>query len=199
MKIIKRYPNRKLYDTEESRYVNLDELARLVREGVELKVVDARTGEDLTSVVLSQILFEEERRTRKTPPEVLRSWIRSGGEGLAQLLERLLEDTVFKNLREELEGRLQRLLERGAITREEANRLIKDLLRFGSREVEEIQKRVDERITEFLGRLAPYLRLSESLTELSQRLVLLERRLNLLEERVRYLEEQRREEPLPHS
>lgn len=195
MKIIKRYPNRKLYDMEESRYVNLDELAALVREGVDLKVVDARSGEDLTSVILSQILFEEERRDKRTPPELLKSWIRSGGGSLVQFLERLLEDTALKSLREDLEARVRKLLEKGNITREEANRLLKDLFQLGSHQVEEIQKRVDERIAEFLNRLAPHLKLGESLEEIRQRLLLLERRLNLLEERVRYLEERHLTEP----
>lgn len=193
MKIIKRYPNRKLYDTEASRYVNLEELAQLIREGVDLKVMDARTGEDLTSVILSQILFEEERREKRTPPEILKSWIRSGGEGLVQFLERLLEDTTLKNLRDELEARLRWLFEKGTLSREEANRVLKELLRFGTREVEEIQKRVDERIGEFLNRIAPHLKFTEAMGELKERLSLLERRLNLLEERIRLLEEERKE------
>jgi polyhydroxyalkanoate synthesis repressor PhaR len=58
-KVIKRYTNRKLYDTVESRYVTLDEIAEMVKAGAEVKVIDNRTKEDLTSVTLAQIIFEE--------------------------------------------------------------------------------------------------------------------------------------------
>ena len=61
-KVIKRYTNRKLYDTVESRYVTLDEIAAMIKEGVEVRIVDNRTKEDLTSVTLAQIIFEEEKR-----------------------------------------------------------------------------------------------------------------------------------------
>ena len=57
--VIKKYGNRRLYDTSASRYINLEEIATLVRNGTNVKVVDAVTGEDLTRVVLSQIIMEE--------------------------------------------------------------------------------------------------------------------------------------------
>ena len=57
--IVKKYENRRLYDTAASRYVNLDDVARMVREGVEVEVVDARSGEDLTRVILTQVIMED--------------------------------------------------------------------------------------------------------------------------------------------
>jgi polyhydroxyalkanoate synthesis repressor PhaR len=57
--VIKKYENRRLYDTAASRYVNLDDVARMVRDGTEVQVVDARTGEDLTRVILTQIIMED--------------------------------------------------------------------------------------------------------------------------------------------
>ena len=61
-KIIKRYTNRKLYDTVESRYVTLDEIGEMVKRGVEVQIVDNRSKGDLTSVTLAQIIFEEEKK-----------------------------------------------------------------------------------------------------------------------------------------
>ena len=61
-RIIKRYTNRKLYDKQESRYVTLEEIARLVRRGEDLKVIDNETDEDLTAVTFAQIILEEEKR-----------------------------------------------------------------------------------------------------------------------------------------
>ena len=57
--VIKKYENRRLYDTAASRYVNLEDVARMVREGVEVQVVDARSGEDLTRVILTQVIMED--------------------------------------------------------------------------------------------------------------------------------------------
>jgi polyhydroxyalkanoate synthesis repressor PhaR len=81
-KIIKRYTNRKLYDTVESRYVTLDEIAEMVKAGAEVQIVDNRSKEDLTSVTLAQIIFEEEKKTSKMPLSMLREIIRTGGERL---------------------------------------------------------------------------------------------------------------------
>ena len=66
--LIKKYANRKLYDTRTSRYITLDEIAQLVRDGHEIKVVDRDNGSDLTKVTLSQIVLSEEKRT---PSEML--------------------------------------------------------------------------------------------------------------------------------
>lgn len=57
--VIKKYPNRRLYDTSAGRYVNLDDVAALIRQGEDVRVVDARTGEDLTRVILTQIIVED--------------------------------------------------------------------------------------------------------------------------------------------
>src|SRR5207247_4613253 len=61
-RVVKRYANRKQYDTEEKRYVTLEQVAVLIREGAEIKVVDNESGQDLTSVTLSQILVEQEKK-----------------------------------------------------------------------------------------------------------------------------------------
>ena len=60
--LIKKYANRKLYDTRTSRYITLEGIAELVRQGHEIKVVDRETGQDLTQVILSQIVLSEEKR-----------------------------------------------------------------------------------------------------------------------------------------
>ena len=62
MPVIKRYPNRKLYDTESKRYITLDGIARLIRKGEEVQVIDHTTDEDLTAVTLTQIIFEQEKK-----------------------------------------------------------------------------------------------------------------------------------------
>jgi len=74
--IIKKYGNRRLYDTSTSRYINLEEIATLVREGKEVRVVDAKTGEDLTRVTLTQIIVEDAKGgPTGLPLELLRQLI----------------------------------------------------------------------------------------------------------------------------
>ena len=74
--IIKKYGNRRLYDTSASRYINLDEIAALVRNGNDVKVVDAKTGEDFTRVTLTQIIVEEAKdQPTGLPLELLRQLI----------------------------------------------------------------------------------------------------------------------------
>jgi polyhydroxyalkanoate synthesis repressor PhaR len=75
---IKRYANRKLYDTRDSRYVTLDHIAAMVRAGDEVKVVDNTTRADLTTATLAQIIFEEEKKTPKLTVAGLRKIIQTG-------------------------------------------------------------------------------------------------------------------------
>jgi polyhydroxyalkanoate synthesis repressor PhaR len=73
---IRKYENRRLYDTSASRYINLDQVATMVRNGTDVKVVDAKTGEDLTRVTLTQIIVEEAKdQPSGLPLELLRQMI----------------------------------------------------------------------------------------------------------------------------
>ena len=75
--LVRRYPNRKLYDVSARRYVTLVDLARLVADGAELKVVDQKTGDDLTTLVLAQVVLEGiKERTAEIPRHVLSRLIR---------------------------------------------------------------------------------------------------------------------------
>ncbi len=81
--IIKKYANRRLYNTQTSSYVTLDHLASMVKEGTEFEVRDARTGEDITRSVLTQIIFEEEAKGQNLLPiKFLRQLIRFYGDSL---------------------------------------------------------------------------------------------------------------------
>jgi polyhydroxyalkanoate synthesis repressor PhaR len=86
-RIIKRYANRKLYDTQHSRYVTLDQIAEMIRGGDDVKIIDNKSKEDLTSITLAQIIFEEEKRQKSfLPLQAMRNIIQSGGESITQLV-----------------------------------------------------------------------------------------------------------------
>jgi polyhydroxyalkanoate synthesis repressor PhaR len=78
MRLIRRYANRKLYDTRDSRYITLENLADLVRAGEDVKVVDNATEQDVTATKLAQVIYEEEKRSPRLPIERLRQIIRQG-------------------------------------------------------------------------------------------------------------------------
>lgn len=85
--VIKKYANRRLYDTSASRYVTLDHLRDLVSEGLDFQVVDAKTGEDLTRGVLAQIIFEEESKGETLlPVEFLRQLISFYGDSMQSMV-----------------------------------------------------------------------------------------------------------------
>jgi polyhydroxyalkanoate synthesis repressor PhaR len=84
MRIIKKYSNRRLYDTTASAYVNLEELAAHVRKGEQLQVVDASTGDDLTRATLLQIILEAQGGVDMLPPGLLHRIIRMSGDSPTQ-------------------------------------------------------------------------------------------------------------------
>ena len=91
MVTIKRYGNRRLYDTHASKYVNLEDLTTAIRAGTEVRVVDAATGEDLTREVLLQIVLEVLRGGEVLPTGMLRRIIRASGD---DPLQRMLRDQI---------------------------------------------------------------------------------------------------------
>jgi polyhydroxyalkanoate synthesis repressor PhaR len=89
---IKKYANRRLYDTESSTYITLDRLALMVREGREFEVVDAKSGEDITRQVLTQIIVEEESRgTTMLPINFLKQLIGLYGNSMQTFVPQYLE------------------------------------------------------------------------------------------------------------
>ena len=93
--VIKKYANRRLYDTESSIYITLDSLAAMVRQGRDFIVFDAKTGDDITRSVLTQIIVEEETKGRNMLPTVfLRQLIGFYGDSMQGLVPRYLEQMM---------------------------------------------------------------------------------------------------------
>jgi polyhydroxyalkanoate synthesis repressor PhaR len=92
--VIKRYSNRKLYDTQESRYVTLEEIEEMIRAGREISVVDAASGEDLTSVTLTQIILENERNRRANLPSAFLHQLIKHGEAWQEFVQRTMRSSL---------------------------------------------------------------------------------------------------------
>jgi polyhydroxyalkanoate synthesis repressor PhaR len=107
--LIKKYGNRRLYDTTGSRYVNLDDLAALVRAGKEVHVVDAKSGRDLTRVILTQIITEDAKgKPTGLPLELLRQLIMATDEVRQEFLMWYLKSAfdTFQKLQDTVQNRL---------------------------------------------------------------------------------------------
>ncbi|MGH7321259.1 MAG: polyhydroxyalkanoate synthesis regulator DNA-binding domain-containing protein [Candidatus Rokuibacteriota bacterium] len=92
--LIKRYANRKLYDQSRSRYVTLDELAELIRQGREIRVVEAASGDDLTSLTLAQIILEAERDRRSVLPSAFLHQLIKHGETWTDFVQQSLQASL---------------------------------------------------------------------------------------------------------
>ncbi len=108
--VIKKYENRRLYDTTNSRYVNLEEVAEMVRKGGEVQVVDAKTKEDLTRTVMTQIIVEETKgRELGLPLELLRQLVLASDAARHQFLEWYLKNAMdaYQKVSDSLQVRFQ--------------------------------------------------------------------------------------------
>jgi len=109
--VIKKYANRRLYNTSTSTYVTLDDLSQMVKQGVEFAVYDAKTGEEITRSVLTQIIFEEENKgTNLLPINFLRQLIRFYGDSMQAFVPGYLEMSL-QSLRKEQEKLREQLIE----------------------------------------------------------------------------------------
>ncbi|MCP3164479.1 MULTISPECIES: polyhydroxyalkanoate synthesis regulator DNA-binding domain-containing protein [Myxococcus] len=204
-KIIKRYTNRKLYDTVESRYVTLDEIAAMIKEGTEVRIVDNRTKEDLTSVTLAQIIFEEEKKKNQMPLSVLREIIRHPGESISGFIQKEVTPRVA-SIREEAESRLDKLLRREEAAKaglpetavEETPQAAADaagglspadLLKASQRAFEDWQRKIDERVKHVVENL------TGNLPALGRDMQSLTQRLEELEKKLEQFEQQKKQEP----
>jgi polyhydroxyalkanoate synthesis repressor PhaR len=133
VRVIKRYANRKLYDTRDSRYVTLDRIAELVRGGEEVKVIDNGSKADLTKVTLAQIIYEEQKSGNATAWSVqsLRRFIQ---QGRGKLISSLKEGPVGK-----LMGRAEEL---GAELYSAADDRVRAVLESAAAHVKQLQGEV---------------------------------------------------------
>jgi len=148
MKLIKRYSNRKLYDTERSSYVTLEEISQMVRDGSELRIVDNKSGEDITSVTLAQIVFEQEKKDKRTlPMQALRDMIRSPSD----FISRLSRDVT--DIREDAMSQVEKVKRTAAQQQAEVVAPVREFFDSIPRALEEVQARIDLRIGESFEQL----------------------------------------------
>jgi polyhydroxyalkanoate synthesis repressor PhaR len=185
-RLIKRYGNRKMYDTQASRYVTLDGVAELVRRGDDLRIIDNDTGEDITAVTFAQIIFEEEKRKNGLLGlPVLRWIIQQGGEAVQELLNSVDRGReALGNVRELAERRMKQLTRPAppaAPARGRPARAGRGLLNeLPQKQLEQLQHRIDAQVRSSLERVAGHPTFQNELRRIERSIKGLERQLSRL-------------------
>jgi polyhydroxyalkanoate synthesis repressor PhaR len=149
-RVIKRYGNRKLYDPEAARYVTLEDLARMIAAGHDVRVVDQTTGHDLTTTVLAQVILEGlKARTARIPSQVLARLIRMGAAPAAAWSDWLPHEAAAR-AKDEAERIAGNLISRGRLTLEEALALRQEITGSVQRLVGEAQRGLEARLSRLL-------------------------------------------------
>jgi polyhydroxyalkanoate synthesis repressor PhaR len=191
-RLIKRYGNRKMYDTQASRYVTLDNVAALVRAGDDLRIIDNDTGEDITAVTFAQIIFEEEKRKNGLLGlPVLRWIIQQGGEAVQELLNSVDRGReALGTVRELAEKRMKQFARptlpsrapggRGRAARRGSRGLLNEILELPQKQLEQLQHRIDAQVRASLERVAGHPTFQNELRRIERSIKGLEHQLSRL-------------------
>jgi polyhydroxyalkanoate synthesis repressor PhaR len=167
-RIIKRYSNRKLYDTKDSKYVTLIQIAEMVRSGEEVQIIDNNTKDDLTEITLAQIIYEEQKaHSRNVPLQTLKELIHSRTE---KVLENLREGPIGRLIPGGVKGSEERV----EVAQKEGKPTLVDQAK---EKLEEVQHQLDERIKAILVGFRPLQQLQQEVRRLNERLEEIERKL----------------------
>ncbi|MCB9736263.1 MAG: polyhydroxyalkanoate synthesis regulator DNA-binding domain-containing protein [Deltaproteobacteria bacterium] len=184
-RVIKRYANRKLYDMTESCYITHEEIAALLENGEELRIIDNKTKEDLTSATLTQILFDMERKNRKSLPiETLKNLFAQSGEFIQRHIPPALRRAAEKDRETAAPEPVaaEPIADDGSHgPRAKATEAIREFVTGTTNAYENLTKNVEDRwnlVTRYLGQFDVN----------HKRILELERRIDQLEERIAELE-----------
>ena len=179
-RIIRRYQNRKLYDTRESQYVTLDDIARMIKEGQDIKVVDNKSKKDLTAMTLAQIIFEEEKKDKSVLPlSTLKKIIQSGSDSIQDIVDRYISPGVssVQQAKMEVEKAVDRLVNRGKLKEEDRKHIIKELYSQSQKSMTEVAKHVEDNVARFIDSLRPLANLQDRVGAMEKEIEKLEKAL----------------------
>lgn len=161
LRLIKRYPNRKLYDTETSSYITLETVEALVREGEDVQIVDNVSKEDITHSILAHIVLEQEKDSEGAVPlSVLRGIIQSRENFWQKVQSPVLQ------FREEFRRRAEAI--------EGGGKAIREFVESTHRSIDEMQRRMDERLRDAVDQLTHIPAMREEMERLVERIEHLE-------------------------
>lgn len=175
--IIKRYQNRKLYDTQNSTYVTLEDIGIMIRRGDDVRVIDNKSKDDLTSVTLTQIIFEEEKKKKSILPlQTLKQIIREGGDAIKGFVNKTsdsMHETIY-NAKENAETIYEKIEE--ALQPNDEG-LIKDVFQ----KTQDFSKNLEGKIKGAVGSITHVSTLQAEVRKLRQKIIYLEKKLRTYE------------------
>lgn len=186
VRVIKKYQNRKLYDTKDSCYITLDEIAKLIKKGEDVVVVDNKTKADVTSIILTQILVDQEKSAKSILPlTMLRDIIQHGQGSLFEFIQRyvLMGIDSEQEKRVEAERYIDRLVTRGDLTKAEGKTLLKEVLDSPEREKVDFDQFIGDRVSTTLKQMTNMGDLEKSLSTLATKIDSLQQKIEELEQR----------------
>jgi polyhydroxyalkanoate synthesis repressor PhaR len=147
MHLVKRYSNRKLYDSSDRRQITLDGISRLVVSGDDVKVVDNDSGEDITTVILTEILLEREREaTGPFSKTILTGLVRAGTATLEQFRRTITSTGIVQLAEQEVDRVVNTWVEIGHMTEQEVLRTVEGVIERRRRGRGDVDEMVEERI-----------------------------------------------------
>jgi len=177
-RVIKRYSNRKLYDTKDSRYVTLLQIAEMVRTSEDVQIIDNTSKEDLTEVTLAQIIYEEQKaHARNVPLQTLKELIHSRTE---KVLSDLREGPIGRLIpvpKGKTEGEVEAAEVPERVVPDEAHASKPSLVDQAKGTLEDWQHKIDDRIRAILPSVTPWEQLTAEVRRLGQRMEELEKKL----------------------
>jgi polyhydroxyalkanoate synthesis repressor PhaR len=150
-RVIKRYRNRRLYDTLQKKTIKLEDLARLVKQGVSFEVIDNATGKDVTISVLSRILsdaWSEDKRNLKETTKLIRLLISKGGGITMDIFKKsvLFGLGVFDLTKEKAEKIVDEMIKRGEMSQSDKAKAVKEMLKGHDERMEKLKNKIDESV-----------------------------------------------------
>jgi polyhydroxyalkanoate synthesis repressor PhaR len=181
---IKKYANRKLYDTTDKRYVSRKRLSELIKKGEDIRIIDNETGEDLTASIVSGLIATSKGKSGATVSSgVLIQLFRKGGNALTDYAKKYVSlfQRSFVMAEDEIDQMVKKLVKNKEITKSEGNRLKAEIIGYTTSLKEWISETIDKRLKEILS--ATNLATKDQVSELNKRIHILEAKLAKFEER----------------
>ena len=153
IRIIKKYQNRKLYDTQDSCYVTLDGIAKMIREGEEIVVIDNNSKDDVTALILTQVLYEQEKNHQSVlPVSILKHIVKSGSNSLYEFMQKYIFGAFDAHLRvqEDLRLHVEKLQKKGELSDLESQTLLKQISDLTDSYKTKLDSKIEERVQSYL-------------------------------------------------
>jgi len=180
---IKKYANRKLYDTTDKKYVSRTHLSELIKKGKDIIIIDNETGEDITASIVSSLIATKKGKAGDAVPSgVLIQLFRKGGNALTDYAKKYVSfwQRSFALAEDEIDDMVKGLVKNKEISKSEGSRLKKEIIGFTTSLKEWISETIDNKVKKVLS--ATNLATKDQVSELSERIKILEKKLKKFED-----------------